>query len=230
MIVPRVKICGLKSVADIEIATRYGADAVGFITNVPVHTPRNIDIKTASGLISKVPLFVKSVMVIMPVDAKEAVEMIRLAKPDIVQIHSEIGVDQMTKLRQMCSIPIIKSFSVPTDDIPNPEEIGKRLIKSILEYENKDLIDAILLDSYNLQKAGGTGYVHRWDISRNIVLNSSLPIILAGGLNSSNVQDAITQVLPYGLDVSSSLESEGHKDETKVKQFMMKTRCLNDFI
>ncbi|KPQ45167.1 MAG: phosphoribosylanthranilate isomerase [Candidatus Methanoperedens nitroreducens] len=86
----KVKICGIKSERDLAVAINAGADAVGFITEVPVDSPRKITLSEASGLIAHVPLFVTSVLVIMPESADEAINMIHAAKPTAVQIHNSL--------------------------------------------------------------------------------------------------------------------------------------------
>ena len=84
----RIKICGIRSPEEIELAALYGADAVGFITEVPVESPRKLDSETAASLVSKVPKCLDSVLVIMPENSTRALDLIEKVKPDIVQIHS----------------------------------------------------------------------------------------------------------------------------------------------
>jgi len=83
----KVKICGIRNTAELTMALDAGADAVGFITEVPVNSPRKISLVEASELMSKVPVFVTSVLVIMPESAEQAIHMIQTAKPAAVQIH-----------------------------------------------------------------------------------------------------------------------------------------------
>ena len=84
----RIKICGIRSPEEIELAALYGADAVGFITEVPVESPRKLDSDTAASLVSEVPRCLDSVLVIMPENSSRALELIEKVRPDIVQIHS----------------------------------------------------------------------------------------------------------------------------------------------
>jgi phosphoribosylanthranilate isomerase len=91
-----------------------------------------------------------------------------------------------------------------------------------------DDIDAILLDSGNPKAAiktlGGTGNVHNWDISRDLVKAVKVPVFLAGGLNAGNVQDAIRHVQPFGVDICSGVRTNGKLDAEKLKAFVAAVR------
>jgi len=241
----RVKICGMRSVEDIELAVRCGADAVGFITDVPVDTPRKIDMETATRLVSHVPFFVDSVLVIMPENGLQAVEMIDIVKPDVVQIHSGLGVDELELIRENTSVPVVKTFSIaasttiPVDRVPEegvpkegvPEDqVVELLTRRISDLIDRDLVDGILLDSSAAGKTGGTGAVHDWSISREIVDEVDAPVILAGGLNPDNVQDAVLEVCPYAVDSASGIETDGKKDGEKICRFIKEVRCGNDLL
>ena len=92
-----------------------------------------------------------------------------------------------------------------------------------------DLVDALLLDSGNpvlrVKELGGTGRVHDWNISRQIREQVDIPVFLAGGLRASNVKEAIYAVQPFGLDLCSSVRSEGKLCVEKLGQFMQAVRC-----
>ncbi|MFQ6062126.1 MAG: hypothetical protein ACE5J9_02995 [Methanosarcinales archaeon] len=93
--------------------------------------------------------------------------------------------------------------------------------------KNAKVADAILLDTSVGGRSGGTGITHDWNLSAEIVRKYSLlPIILAGGLNPNNVENAIKVVKPYAVDTASGVETKGVKDEVKVKEFIKKARCL----
>ncbi len=222
--ITRVKICGMKSAQDIELAISCGADAVGFITDVPVETPRKIDLNTAAGLISKVPLFVDTVLVIMPNDAKHALKMIGAAKPDVVQIHNNFGVDELEIIRNNTATGIVKTISIPTN-IKNSADTIDAVVKQVNDLTDRGLVDGILLDSSAAGKVGGTGAVHDWSVSRAVVEAVDVPVILAGGLNPDNVRDAVKSVLPYAVDTASGIETDGMKDEKKICRFIREARC-----
>lgn len=208
----RTKICGITQVEDLKAAVTAGADALGFVVGVPSST-RNLSLETAARLVRQVPVFASSVLVMVPGaldDLTEAYEMIR---PDILQVHG--------------------------DGIPNIEEIreaipGATLIKGIKSEPGETLraaeeasgFDAVLLDTFSPGKHGGTGMTHDWRISEEIRINLGPGrLILAGGLNPSNVKEAIRTVRPYAVDVSTGVESSpGIKDHEKIISFIEKVR------
>jgi len=211
--VTRVKICGIRSEEELRMAVNAGAHAVGFITEVPVPTPRRVTLAQASRLISMVPVFVTSVLVIMPESAQDAINMIHTAKPLAVQIHNDLELSELKKIKET-GVKLIKTISIPIN------ADSSAIIEQINEC--KGIADAILLDTMVKGKSGGTGLTHDWEISSEIVRSSSMPIILAGGLNPENVRDAIMKVKPYAVDVASGVETNGRKDVKKIIDFMKK--------
>ena len=231
----RTKICGIRSPEEIELADLYGADAVGFITDVPVESPRKLDSDTAAYLVSEVPRSLSSVLVIMPENSVSALELIEKIRPDIVQIHSMLPLLELEIIKEKTDIPIIKTLSVPAQE----EASGKKtentaLISDLLEkvslLEEADVVDSILLDTGKSGKPGGTGCVHDWTLSRRISEETRLPLILAGGLKPENVQEAIRAVSPYAVDTASGVETCGKKDALKIKSFIEEVRCANAFL
>ncbi|HEY9206803.1 MAG TPA: phosphoribosylanthranilate isomerase [Candidatus Methanoperedens sp.] len=211
----KVKICGIKTERDLGIALKAGADAVGFITDVPVESPRKITLGQASRLISKVPILVTSVLVIMPENADHAAGMIDAAKPDAVQVHNSLPISELKQIKST-GVKLIKTIPVPQNAIPG------LLIKQVSEL--KGIADAILLDTITGEKTGGTGIPHNWKISREIVLHAGMPVILAGGLNPANIREAAGMVRPYAVDTASGVETDGKKDEKKVIDFIINAR------
>jgi phosphoribosylanthranilate isomerase len=227
----RIKICGMRTPEDIELASLYGADAVGFITEVPVESPRKLDSDTAAALISKVPKCVDSVMVIMPENSSRALELIEKVSPDIVQIHSNLSPAELEIIREKADIPIIRTLSVPAGmGASKVQSLVKRLLYEVRELEKSGVVDSVLLDSGIAGKTGGTGCVHDWDLSRKIAEETELPLILAGGLKPENVQEAIRAVSPYAVDTASGVETSGKKDAVKIKSFIEEVRCANAFL
>lgn len=227
----RVKICGIRSPEDIELAALYGADAVGFITEVPVESPRKLDSDTAASLIAKVPKCLDSVMVIMPETSAAALELIEKVKPNIVQIHSGLPLSELEVLREKTDIPIIKALSVPAGrGASKLHNIVAHLLEEVRELEESGTADSVLLDSGIAGKTGGTGCVHDWDLSRRIAEETELPLILAGGLKPENVQEAIRAVSPYAVDTASGVETRGKKDAVKVRKFIEEVRCTDAFL
>ena len=207
----KVKICGIKSENELKLALNAGADAVGFITEVPVETPRKISLDIATNLISKVPVFVTSVMVIMPEDGAHTLEMIRAAKPSAVQVHNDLDISELRKIKES-GVKLIKTLKVSQGSEP----------ASILKQVDalKGVADAVLLDTAVGGKTGGTGVTHNWNVSAEVIRHSTLPVILAGGLIPENVGEAVKIVRPYAVDTASGVESNGIKDEKKVTEFI----------
>jgi phosphoribosylanthranilate isomerase len=227
----RIKICGMRSPEDVELAALYGADAVGFITEVPVESPRKLDLDTAAALISKVPKCLDSVMVIMPENSSRALELIEKVRPDIVQIHSSLSPVELEKIREKTDIPIIKTLSVPAGlGASKVQDLINRLLGEVRELEESGIVDSVLLDSGIAGKTGGTGCVHDWDLSRKIAEETELPLILAGGLKPENVHEAIRVVSPYAVDTASGVETSGKKDAVKIKNFIEEVRCADAFL
>jgi phosphoribosylanthranilate isomerase len=211
----RVKICGIRNTAELTLVVSSGADAVGFITEVPVDSPRKITLPEASMLISKVPVFVASVLVIMPENAEKAIHMIRAARPTAVQIHNTLSLRELKKIKGT-GVKLIKTVPVPQN--ADPEALMKQI------GELTGIADAVLLDTVLDGKTGGTGATHNWDISSKISLRAEMPVILAGGLNPENIVYALKSIRPYAVDTASGVETGGRKDEKKIKDFIKKAR------
>lgn len=211
----KVKICGIKTEHDLTVAINAGADALGFITDVPVESPRKITLAEASRLIRKMPLFVSSVLVIMPENAQQAISMIQAAGSGAVQIHNALPLSELVKIKET-GVKLIKTIPV------SGNADADTLIKQVKELFG--IADAVLLDTALDGKTGGTGIPHNWEVSSKVVRNAGIPVILAGGLKPENVRDAAGCVRPYAVDVASGVETGGKKDEKKVMDFIRNAR------
>lgn len=198
----RVKICGMTGEKDVRIAAEAGADAVGFVTEVPVDTPRKLTLQEAVDLIDEVPPFVSTVLVIMPPDLERALEMVAVAQPDAVQIHNDMPPGDVGALRDS-GVKVVKKVG------PDPEEA--------LKY---DFADAVLVDSTGKDGRGGTGETHDWTVTAEIREAVSTPVVLAGGLTPGNVAEGVREVRPYGVDVASGVEWKGEKRAALVEDFV----------
>jgi phosphoribosylanthranilate isomerase len=200
-----VKICGNTCKEDALKALDLGADFVGVIVDVPVATPRKVSASKAREILSDLPG--EGVMVIMPESIEQALDYCDRVAPDYLQLHGGESVDFVKKLRNL-SCGIIKTVHVADRDA----------VKEALEYA--PYCDYLLLDTPSASM-GGSGLKHDWAISREIVRSAKVPVIMAGGLNPSNVAEAIRVVKPYAVDVSSGVESRpGKKDYERVKNFI----------
>jgi len=201
----RVKICGLTNAEDRDVAIDAGADAVGFISQVPVETPRSVAPDQATELAEGVPPFVTAVLVTMPEDPHAAVELQTQVGADAIQIHGSLSPAETEKLVQEIAVPVIAGV-----DIDDP---------AIEAYAAS--ADALLVDSTDEDGGGGTGETHDWERSRTLRERFETPLILAGGLTPANVGAAISEVGPFGVDTASGVEhSGGQKDHDAVREFL----------
>lgn len=204
----RVKICGNMRREDVEHAVRAGADAVGFIIGFP-STPRNLDIEKAHSLMKDLPPFADKIVVTRQDDQNLLQKIAKRLPIDAVQlIGKTLYTPQLRRIFQ--DTPLIK--------VVHAEPEG--LIQSASEASK--YYDAILIDSKVKNTLGGTGQTHDWALSRRVADKiRPTPLILAGGLNPSNVEEAVKTVRPYAVDVSSGVESApGVKDHRKVERFI----------
>ncbi|PCR91118.1 phosphoribosylanthranilate isomerase [Natrinema ejinorense] len=202
----RVKICGLTSESDLAAAIDAGADAVGIICDVSVETPREVSIEQATALAAATPPFVTSVLVTMPGDPEEAIELVEEIEPDAIQIHSELCAGDLAYLRANLETELL--LAVDADD-PTAAEA----------YD--DIVDALLVDTVSEEGGGGTGRTHDWDRTRLAIEDLESPLILAGGLTPANVGDAVRTVEPFAVDVASGVEERGGvKDIDAVRSFV----------
>ena len=207
----KVKICGITNKEDAIMAANSGADFIGII-NVR-DSPRYVNLETAREIFNEVPDFTYRVIVSTPrnIDAIREIERINA---DYIQLHGYETIDFVRKIKEEIKTGIIKKISVDKNAIGRARKFS-------------EIVDAILLDTKMKGKLGGTGKTHDWNISRKIVESVEKPVILAGGLNPENVREAIEQVKPFAVDVSSGVESmTGKKDMKRVEDFIMNAKEL----
>ena len=208
----RVKVCGITTAEDRDVAVAAGADAVGLIAGVTVDTPREIGLDAAADLAGGVPPLVSSVLVTMPEDVETAVERVARGEPDAVQVHG-LGPDELVALAHALTAAdspgtsVIAAVDADADD-------------ARLE-ATADAADALLVDSIDEEGGGGTGRTHDWERTRERVAALDVPVILAGGLTPGNVADAVATVDPFAVDVATGVEREGGlKDHDAVREFV----------
>ena len=212
----RVKICGITSTADAKIAIEAGADALGFLVGQGLPSPRKfIEPEAAASIIATVPPLVSTVMVTTLDDADEIIKNAVTTGVSTIQLHGNIALDGIRRIRE--NLPHLKLYKV----IHVYDGTHKPLLNEIKSLEGE--VDAIALDTAQKETGfvGGTGKTHDWTLSRGIVGATSLPVILAGGLNPENVAEAIRTVHPYAVDVNSGVsQADGSKDPEKVMMFV----------
>ena len=196
----KVKICGVRTPEEAHAAVNAGADALGF--NFWRQSARYIEPRVARELIEGLPPIVCTVGVFVNEAASRIVEIATELALNAVQLH---GDEPIEFSEQLGSIKTIKAFRV-----------GQDFDLSVIE---KYSVDMVLLDSSIEGSYGGTGQRFDWRIA--IEAKRLAPIILAGGLTTANVWDAITHVRPAAIDVCSGVEAEpGRKDLDKIRRFM----------
>ncbi|WP_247729316.1 phosphoribosylanthranilate isomerase [Halovivax limisalsi] len=200
----RVKICGVTTEADLETAVDAGADAVGFVSEVSVDSPRAISIDRVASLVAATPPMVTSVLVTMA-DVDRTIELVDAAEPDVVQVHGEQTPGDLAYLRSKVNAQV--ALAIDAD-----------AVETATRYE--ELVDALVVDSVDESGAGGTGETHDWGRTRQAVASLSTPVVLAGGLTPGNVAAAVRAVEPFAVDVSSGVEATGgRKDADAVRSF-----------
>jgi phosphoribosylanthranilate isomerase len=204
--VPKVKICGITRIADAIASVEAGADALGFMFYE--QSPRCVSFKTAAKIIREVGPFVAKVGVFVNASNAFVRRAILECGLDTLQFHG----DESATLCREFGLKTIKAFRVR----------GKESFKEMRPYNE----ETWLLDSFVPGKLGGTGAQFNWKLAR--AAGKLHPrIILAGGLTPENVADAIRKVRPYGVDVSSGVESKpGKKDPEKIKEFVANAKNL----
>jgi phosphoribosylanthranilate isomerase len=202
----RIKVCGITTLNDALLACKAGADALGFVF-APEARKRNryIAPDDARAIIAQLPPFITSVAVCV----NESLEQLRqwLVFVDRVQLHGEESPD---------------SYAAVADRAIKAVRVGQDFDITTLQAHPAA---AFLLDACVSGERGGTGSQCDWTMARSVVEQVKRPVILAGGLTSDNVVEAIGAVRPAGVDVSGGVESEpGRKDPDKIREFIQNAR------
>jgi phosphoribosylanthranilate isomerase len=201
--VTRIKVCGITRWEDAERAAALGVDALGFVFYA--QSPRAISPDRAQEIIRRLPPFVMPVGVFFDSPVSQVLSVVEVCRLGAVQLHGSEDPDSCSRF----PVKVIKSFRVKGDAFP--EEITRYSV------------DAILLDTFRPGLPGGTGSTFPWEIARRAKAYGR--IILAGGLNCTNVRKAIQEVDPFAVDVSSGVESyRGRKDPERMAEFVRKVK------
>ncbi len=209
----RVKICCISSLEEVRLAVRFGADALGLVGQMP-SGPGVVGDAMAAHLVLATPPPVAAFMLTSEITASGIIAHQQRVGANTIQVVDTVPAGTYAQLR--AALPAIKLVQVV-------HVIDERSIDEALQVVEHG-IDALLLDSGNpmlaIKELGGTGRVHNWQVSRQIVLQSRIPVFLAGGLSPDNVQQALDTVQPYGLDSCSGVRTNGHLDAHKLEAFM----------
>jgi phosphoribosylanthranilate isomerase len=200
----KIKICGITNAADALAAVTAGADALGFMFFEG--SSRYLPNDKIKAIIRELPPFVSKVGVFVNATREQVEKAIKETGIDTLQFHG----DEAPEACRGFGLKTIKAFRIQ----------GKDMLATMPRYD----VDAWLLDSFVTGKKGGTGKTFDWDLAVHAT-SLGTPVILAGGLNPDNIARAVSQVQPFGVDVSSGVESApGKKDHALIATFIQRAR------
>jgi phosphoribosylanthranilate isomerase len=199
----RVKICGITRPGDARAAAQAGADAIGLVFYPP--SPRFLSVERAVEIRDALPPFVQTVALFVNPDAAQVAQVLGRVKPAMLQFHGE----ETPGFCAQFGVPYVKAARVRQ---------GLDLIEYLRPFESAA---AWLLDSF-VEAYGGVGERFDWAL---VPRNLERPLILSGGLERDNVREAVRNIRPWGVDVSSGVESaKAIKDAAKIAAFISEVR------
>ncbi|HEY8551556.1 MAG TPA: phosphoribosylanthranilate isomerase [Vicinamibacterales bacterium] len=207
---PWVKFCGLTRLEDALAAVELGVDALGFV--LWPRSPRHISPEAVARISTQLPDTVMRVGVFVDTDVEAAAAVARDARLTAVQLHGGASPEQLAQ----AGLPVLVAASVAQHE-QNP------LRAAVACDEAWPRSVTLLVDAADAERRGGTGQRANWSFAR--VLSSRRRIVLAGGLSAETVEEALLQVQPFGVDVSSGIESApGIKDAQRMDAFVRAVR------
>jgi phosphoribosylanthranilate isomerase len=199
--VVRVKICGIGDPAAALAAAEAGADAIGLIF---APSRRRVTVERARAIVAALPPFVAKVGVFADETRERIAETVEAVELDTIQLHGR----ESPGFARSFSRPVLKAIRVRDEGS----------LAALDDYA----VSAFLLDAYDPEVLGGTGRTIDWSLAAAAARGHR--IILSGGLRPHNVQEALDRVGPYGVDVSSGVETDGVKDHAKIREFVRLVR------
>lgn len=200
----RIKICGITQIEDALLIAKQGADSIGLVFHSK--SPRFIGLDTAQRIRDALPPFVTITALFMDETEEWISQVLSRVNPDCLQFHGDEPESVCTQWRQ----PYLKV--IPMGSTTDVEAYACRYLSA----------QGFLFDSNATGRQGGSGDTFDWS---KIPLTFDRPLVLAGGLNPANVADAVSQVRPWGVDVSSGVEKvKGVKDMNLVNQFFQEVK------
>lgn len=223
----RVKVCGLMNQNDVNVCVSAGVHMLGFVVDYPMPVTWNLTASKARELIHQVPPFV-STCIVTGGTVEKVIDLVNKTCPDVVQLHYKETLQEVRELAhrlKLMGIKTIKALRIDGEgncdfEINNPITATRELTKTG--------ISAILVDSYTQAMPGGTGVTVDLSTFRDIQQESSLPVILAGGLNPTNILHLMRKTHPYAVDVLTGVEGRnGNKDQKKIYRFIQQIYAYN---
>ena len=214
-----VKICCINSIEEAKLATAYGASALGLVGYMP-SGPGVISNRKISEITKSAPPMVSTFLLTSETKAAAVIDHYKKVNTSTIQIVDALENRDYEQIKnQLPHVKIVQVIHV-LDDKSVAEAIGV-----------SGYVDAVLLDSGNpnleTKELGGTGRIHNWDLSRQIRDQIDIPVFLAGGINHNNVKQAIEHVQPFGVDLCSSVRTNGKLDENKLKLFFQTIQSIH---
>jgi phosphoribosylanthranilate isomerase len=201
-----------------KLAIEYGADALGLVGKMP-GGPGPIPDWLIAEIVKTIHPPIASFLLTSEQSSEEIIYHVKRVDTNTVQIVDELTTGTYQDIRT--ALPHLKIVQVI-------HVIGEESIDEAVRISPS--VDALLLDSGNPKAAiktlGGTGNVHNWDLSREIVKAVDIPVFLAGGLHANNVRQAIETVRPFAVDICSGVRTEGRLDPNKLEAFIKAVHSL----
>lgn len=214
----RIKICCIGSMSEAKMAIEYGADALGLVGKMP-NGPGPIPDWLIAEIVRTIHPPVASFLLTSEQSSEEIIYHVKRVDTNTVQVVDELTTGTYGDIRT--ALPHLKIVQVI-------HVTGEESIDEAIRISSN--VDALLLDSGNprasIKTLGGTGNVHNWDLSREIVKAVDIPVFLAGGLHANNVRQAIQTVRPFAVDVCSGVRTEGKLDPAKLEAFISAVHSL----
>jgi len=199
--VVRVKVCGISDPEAALAAAEAGADAIGLIF---APSRRRVTARRAREIVAALPPFVAKVGVFVDETRERIADTVEAVGLDTVQLHGS----ETPEFAGAFSLPVLKAVRVRDADS----------LTGLTEYR----VAAFLLDTHDPEALGGTGRTFDWSLAAGAAVDYR--IILSGGLRPDNIVEALDRVRPYGVDVSSGVETGGAKDRGKIREFVRLVR------
>ena len=196
----KIKLCGLMRPCDIEAVNELQPDYIGFV--FAKKSRRYVSPEKAEKLKAMLAPGIQAVGVFVNEEPAQIVSLLEAGTIDVAQLHGQESETEIRRLRELTDHPLIQAFRIDTEQD--------------VERANASTADYVLLDS----GAGGTGTVFDWDLLQAI----RRPYFLAGGLDTENLGTGKAKLNPYGIDVSSGIETDGYKDKEKMTAFVAAAR------
>ncbi len=201
----RAKICGITRVEDVQAVADAGCDAIGFVFYPP--SPRSVTQAQAEMLVKAVPAYIQVVGLFVNSTADDIQDILKTVPLDILQFHGDESPEQCQAIAQQVGRRWYKAIQVKPD---------LDVVAEIQRYQTAGA-SAVLLDAWHPDLKGGTGHSFDWSTFPQL----DIPLILAGGLNPDNIEQAIHTTQAYAVDVSGGVESaKGIKDQQLIERFM----------